>query len=306
MTRRALQFTALAFAVSWAIALAYYLAGGRIGTTSSSLMLIAYMFGPAIAAVLVQRFVVGDTVRPLGLKLGLNRYWVLAWLFPLAAVFGAMGLSLLLPEVTFSGEMKGFFDQLQKALPPDQFAQAKEKLDALPIHLFWLSLLQAFLAGSTINAVAAFGEELGWRGLLYKETAGAGFWRGSLLVGVLWGLWHAPIILQGYNFPQHPVAGVFLFTLFTVGLSPLLGLVRLRTGSVLAASVSHGFINAIATLPPLVILGGDDLTSGVAGFPMLAVLALLNVALFVWTRVKPELLAPEPDQAPPAAHRLRS
>lgn len=61
----------------------------------------------------------------------------------------------------------------------------------------------------------------------------------------------------------------------------------------IAASVCHGFLNAIATLPPMVVLGGDDLTSGVAGFPALVVLALLNLMLFVWSRANPELLAPE-------------
>ena len=39
------------------------------------------------------------------------------------------------------------------------------------------------IAGVTVNAVAGFGEELGWRGFLQKELAFLGFWRSSLLIG---------------------------------------------------------------------------------------------------------------------------
>ena len=35
-----------------------------------------------------------------------------------------------------------------------------------------------------------------------------GFLKTSVLTGFIWGVWHAPIILQGHNYPQHPVAGV--------------------------------------------------------------------------------------------------
>ncbi|WP_340681246.1 CPBP family intramembrane glutamic endopeptidase [Natrinema gelatinilyticum] len=50
--------------------------------------------------------------------------------------------------------------------------------------------------------VAAFGEEFGWRGLLFLKRSPLGFWRVSLLTGVVWGLWHAPLIVQGYNSPD--------------------------------------------------------------------------------------------------------
>jgi hypothetical protein len=45
---------------------------------------------------------------------------------------------------------------------------------------FWLALGQGLIAGATINAVAGFGEELGWRGFLYRELSFLGFWKSSL------------------------------------------------------------------------------------------------------------------------------
>lgn len=53
--------------------------------------------------------------------------------------------------------------------------------------------------GATVNAVFAFGEEFGWRGYLLWELAPWGFWRASFAIGVVWGLWHAPIIVAGYR-----------------------------------------------------------------------------------------------------------
>ncbi len=44
-----------------------------------------------------------------------------------------------------------------------------------PVVMFWLMMVQAVIAGSTINAIAGFGEELGWRGFLLKERVSAGF-----------------------------------------------------------------------------------------------------------------------------------
>ena len=54
---------------------------------------------------------------------------------------------------------------------------------------------QGMLAGITINAVVAFGEELMWRGFLLKELKGKGIWRASLIIGSIWGIWHAPLII---------------------------------------------------------------------------------------------------------------
>jgi membrane protease YdiL (CAAX protease family) len=42
-------------------------------------------------------------------------------------------------------------------------------------------LLIGLALGPTLNAVGALGEEIGWRGFLYKELAPLGFWRCSLL-----------------------------------------------------------------------------------------------------------------------------
>ena len=105
---------------------------------------------------------------------------------------------------------------------------------------------------------------MGWRGLC-RELAELGFWKSSWVIGVVWGFWHAPLILQGHNYPQHPWAGVFMMTVMTVLLSPLLGYVTIKANSVIAAAFFHGTFNATAGLALMAVKGGNDLTVGVDG-----------------------------------------
>jgi membrane protease YdiL (CAAX protease family) len=95
--------------------------------------------------------------------------------------------------------MTGFFERFEGKVPAEQIEQMKAWMTAFPIHIFWISLIQGLFAGITINAVAGFGEELGWRGFLLREFDYMGFWKSSAIIGVIWGIWHAPLILQGHN-----------------------------------------------------------------------------------------------------------
>jgi membrane protease YdiL (CAAX protease family) len=183
--------------------------------------------------------------------------------------------------VAFSAEPEssnifGFFGRV---LPADRVAELKRQLAVLPVHPFWLVLAGGTLAGLTINGVAGLGEELGWRGFLQSEWRALGFWKSSWLIGLIWGVWHTPFILHGYNYPGHPVAGVFMMTLWTILFAPLIGYVRLRSGSVFAAAMMHGAINGTAIAPAIVVRGGDSLTVGVFGWPGILILVMLNAAL---------------------------
>ena len=99
MTRRAWQFTGLAFALSWGLVGVVYLAGVRWNPTTAVPVGVAFMFMPALAAFLTQRFVVREKVAALGLAFKPNAWWLAALLIPLAASLGALGFGLLLPGV---------------------------------------------------------------------------------------------------------------------------------------------------------------------------------------------------------------
>jgi membrane protease YdiL (CAAX protease family) len=278
-------FLILAFGLSWLIAGVFYALGGRLGTPLATLVLLLYMFMPMTSAIIVQKAIYREPLRgPLGISFRPNRWFLVAWLTPPIAALATIGVSVLLPGVSYSPDMAGFFDRFASSLTPQQLAEMKSELAALPINLIWISLAEALVFGITINAVAAFGEELGWRGLLQRELSPLGFWRSSALIGVIWGLWHAPIIIQGYNYPQHPLIGVAMMTMFTLLLSPIFVFVRLKARSVIAAAIIHGTLNASAGIPLLVIAGGNDLTVGITGLAGFIVLALINLAIFLFQR----------------------
>ncbi|MFT3771509.1 MAG: CPBP family intramembrane metalloprotease [Minicystis sp.] len=152
-----------------------------------------------------------------------------------------------------------------------------------------------FLAVSLIRVLAlipplalplGFGEEYGWRGYLQGELVALGKVRGVLLVGVIWGLWHAPLIVMGYDYPGHPVAGVFVMTLYTVMLAFVLGYAVLKTGSVWLAAYLHILNNQLdSSLTGLLYAPSDFLFSfgsGLYGIAVLAVIVLLILRDPVW------------------------
>jgi membrane protease YdiL (CAAX protease family) len=198
-------------------------------------------------------------------------------------VFAALGLGMLLPGVAFAPDMSGFLERFPVDGGPER-EEILRRREAMPVHPMLLAVAQGLAAGLTVNALAAFGEELGWRGLLHRLLRPMGFWKSSLATGILWGLWHAPIILLGHNFPQHPQAGVPLMVAFTVLLSPIFTWIRDVSGSVIAAAILHGSINALAGLTLVFLKGGSDLAVGMTGLAGLTVLAAANLLLFTAKR----------------------
>jgi len=188
--------------------------------------------------------------------------------------------------------LSGLYDQLGDKIPPEALSALHQKLEhsplAIPGVLPLVILAQVLFAGVTINAVAAFGEELGWRGFLLKELAPLGFWRSSFIVGIIWGLWHWPLIAHGYNYPGHPVAGPLMMTLLTTLLAPLLSYFRWRGGSVFVPAVFHGTFNAAASLA-IVLRKGNPWWTGATGWTGVAALALANMVL--WFTLKGRTIA---------------
>jgi membrane protease YdiL (CAAX protease family) len=280
--KKIILFVGLTYFLSYSLAFAYFGLGGPRTMPAVLVVSVVYMFMPMTVAIFVQKVVCKAPLKePLRIRFRLNRWFLVAWLTPVLLALATLGVSLLLPGIEFSSGMEGMYQRFEQVFTPEQMAQMRQKAETLPIHPFWLVLLQGLVAGITVNAVAGFGEELGWRGLLLREVEGLGLWKSSLVIGVLWGFWHAPLILQGHNYPEHRWAGVFLMTLFTVLLSPLMAFVTLRANSVIAAAIFHGTVNAVAGLPLIVVKGGNDLTTGMTGVPGLIVLAAVNVGLWL-------------------------
>lgn len=286
--KKAMLFVGLTFLVSWLMVLLFFAFGGKWNTPASIVMAVCYMFVPMIIAIIVQKLIYKEPVKePLGISFKLNRWFLVAWLLPAIIAVVTIGVSLLFPGVDFTLEPESsrIFEQFRSTLPAERVQGLENLTSSLPFHPFWFALLSGLVAGITINAVAGFGEELGWRGFLQREFGYMGFWKSSVIIGVIWGVWHAPIILAGHNYPQHPLAGVLMMTLLTLLLSPIFSYVRLKANSVIAAAIIHGSLNATAGLSLMVVKGGNDLSVGVTGLAGFVVLALVNVGLLLHDRV---------------------
>ena len=165
---RALYWT---FGLSWSLALAAHLLGLRPQNPAYLAFAVLYMWVPGLVALAFAR------KEGVGLPLAFrpNRFWLFAWLFPVA--LSLLSLPLSLPFAPWKG--------LAWALP--------EGLPRIPEAALWaLVLLQGLFAGATVNLLAALGEELFWRGYLWEKLRERGFWPASLEIGFYWGLWHAP------------------------------------------------------------------------------------------------------------------
>lgn len=286
MTPKTKKFLSLTFFLSWSLAGIYYLLGGRLNQPTALPVLLLYMWIPAISAVIVQKFIFHEPLKDLGIHFKVNKWFMIAWLIPAIISILVFGVTLLFPGIKFTPGMEGMFEKYQNILKPDQIKAMKESLKTLPLHPFWLALFQGLIAGATINALAAFGEELGWRGLLFVEAQKVAFlrnfWKQSLFIGAIWGIWHLPFIIQGYNYPQHPLLGIFMMTLWTILLTPTMLFFRIKSGSVISSVLFHGTLNGTAGLAIILIKGGNDLTTGVMGLPGIIALLLVNLLLYFY------------------------
>lgn len=283
--RKIILFLVLTFAVNYLMVFVYVQTGGKWEGWPPMALAITYMFIPMIMAFIVQKVIYHQPARvPFGISFKINRWFFVAWFLPPVLAFATMAVSLLLPGVSYTPDMSGFISTFGKTLTPEQVEQMRQQMAALPVHPIWLGLLQGLIAGTTINAIAGFGEESGWRGLLQRELAPLGFWKSSLLIGAIWGIWHAPLILQGHNYPQHPQLGVLMMTAWCTLMGPVISYVRVKARSVIAAAIFHGTINATFGLSIMLISGGNDLTVGLTGLAGFIAFAITDIAIFIFDR----------------------
>lgn len=155
-----------------------------------------------------------------------------------------------------------------------------------PTLLLIAGAVQTVIVGPILGIVITFGEEYGWRGYLQSELFKLGRVRGVLLLGAIWGVWHWPVILMGYNYPGHPALGVVLMTLGTTVLGVILSYAVLKSGSVLLSAYLHALNNQVLAFIAFLGLGAADpafgFGIGIYAVAMLAVVALVVLCDPVW------------------------
>jgi hypothetical protein len=133
------------------------------------------------------------------------------------------------------------------------------------------------------NSLVAFGEEWGWRGYLLPRLLPLGKWKAYLLLGAIWGLWHAPLILVGFNYPGYPVLGIVLMMLLTTALGIYMNELTLRNQSAVLAGWIHGVFNSQAYgIWRVLFLNMNPIFGGITGLTGIVVLLALGWATLRW------------------------
>lgn len=280
--RAVLQFLALAFGFSWAVGAFLAFTGGFATPGRQVVGGFIFMTGPAIAAlVTTRRDSAADRREHLGWRLRFDRWLLVAWLVPIVVLVVASLGAGLFAGTHLTSPAAALAARLTELSGPDEAA----KLNQVPGWALSLALvLQTTVLGAAFNTPFMLSEELGWRGVLWARWQDLGFWPQSLATGVVWGVWHAPLILMGYNFPDAPVLGVALMTLFCVLLAPLFQLVRLRGGTIWHACLCHGTINAGARLSELCVSSEHWYGRGILGVSGFVTLAAVCVGVVLFKR----------------------
>ena len=232
------------------------------------------MYIPMLAVIITQAISKEPIFSGVGISLKFNRWWVIGWLLIPVIALAILGMTLLMPGAKWTPDN----DTMKMALQsmPEGFGVW---------GFIGVTVLSGLLSGATINAVFGLGEEIAWRGFLLNMFTGKKFWKVALWTGIIWGFWHAPIILNGHNYPQHPVLGVFMMVVFCVMMTPILIYFREKSGSVIVPAIMHGTFNALAGLSLLLVTPANDLLYGATGLAGFLVFLIVNVCLFLYDRL---------------------
>ena len=265
MSRRSkiLAFIGVEYALVFVCTLPLFLLGAE---PMGPLMLgisVLFMFLPALVALIVRRLS-GDRsgmfLRP-NIK-GTRRQYLMAALLPGVLTMAGAALYFLL----FPGDLDLSMGYMSELLALS--GQAAEVPAVTLPQVIGAGLVLTLIAPLVlVNHIAAFGEELGWRGyLLPMLIEGLGESRAVLLNGVLWGIAHAPLVCFGLNYtgeyPGAPFTGILMMVVFATVLGVFMSYLTLRSGSIWPACIAHGAVNAVREAPLLICAAGYNALLG--------------------------------------------
>jgi membrane protease YdiL (CAAX protease family) len=215
-TRRIIVYLAIVFAISTIFYILINRSGGL--ENGNDVYVILLMWSPAVAGLLTT-FIFQRNFRGMGWGFGRPLYYLIGYLLPLIYAGIVYGLVWLLG-----------LGELQTGALGDNPAG---------------SLLSTLTLGVLGAALLAVGEEIGWRGLLVPQLARQHpFARTALISGVIWGIWHIPLIIGGgYSSGAPTWFAIICFMFSIIGMSFAFAWLRLASGSIWPAVLMHATHN---------------------------------------------------------------
>lgn len=281
-----------AFGMAWLLQVYASLLLLRDGNAAAYQLLLAVsMFCPLVSVLLVQKFWLhqptGISWRP-RLK-GNGRYLLAAWFGP--AVFTV--LAAVLYFAVFPSRLDFSGSWLVAAYGGEMDAQTlRSQLGVSTLSYLLQNGLFAVLLAPAINMFPALGEEVGWRGYMMPRLKERfGLLNGRLLGGVVWGVWHWPLmLLVGYEYGTDylgaPLLGLVVWCVVCFALNTLLDILYEKTESIWVPAIAHGAFNAIAALPQVLVTPADAYYNVLGPMPIGLIAALPMLAAAVWLTLR--------------------
>ena len=206
---------------------------------------------------------------------GLRGGKVLHWLLYGLAFVLFYGLSTALNAAFSLGQPSNPAEMLTAMSGGQQ--QVDMPLGALRLLLF----VQTVVIGPLLGLIMGFGEEYGWRSYLQGELIKLGKLRGVFILGVIWGVWHYPVIWMGHNYPGYPVWGSLMMTGYTILLGFVLSYVMLKTGSIWLVAYLHAINNQVLAFFTLSFYQVDNplFSFGIGIYGLLTLLPIVALLL---------------------------
>lgn len=247
---------------------------------------VVFMFLPALTTLIVRRLShdKGTLLLRLNIRKAWKQYLLAAFLPGVLVGIGAAAYFFLFPNhfdlsLTYAAQLLALNGQMPE-LPQL----------TLPAVIIIGALLILAAPLVVVNHIAAFGEEIGWRGfllpLLIEEF---GVRKAVLLNGILWGIVHAPLVCFGLNYtgnyPGAPWSGILMMILFAETIGIFLSYLTLKSGSIFPACIAHGAINAIREAPLLICLDTCNALLGPKPSGFIGMIGFLILGAWIWGKL---------------------
>lgn len=250
-------FLGLTFTLTWIMTFGLMSAGGY-SNSNAGLILLLCMLTPGIS-VIITTLVTKENFRDVWFKpnfKGNIKYYIIGWLGPVILIaFGALIYYLIFPS-HFDSNMTEAVNMFKERLGTlGQVIPGDSQIKFILLSQIVISLALAPI----LNFITCLGEELGWRGYLlpnlckkYSPIIS------TLITGVIWGIWHGPMVAMGHNYGLNykiaPWGGILAMILFCIFVGSLLSYLSLKTKSALPATLGHAMVNGFASIGTLFLV----------------------------------------------------
>jgi len=199
------------------------------------------MLIPLITSVFIQKSLLKQPIfgsGGFGFRLGEKKFLLLAPLFSFLFIVIVYAVSFLLNPDLFS---------IEQAYQVIRDLVTYNENSSLLTNILIASFLQLLLA-PLLNIFIFIGEEVGWRGFLYPNLISMFGKRGLIFGGVIWGVWHTPMIyFYDLNFGENHHLGLIFMIVFCVLAGIILQYIYEKSKSIYSVALMHGMLNISGT-----------------------------------------------------------